>query len=172
MKKHPMNKKAPKMGRTSLMLGLALLAVGCHAASSDSAELSVQAWLNTDGPPPTLSQIEGPLVVEFWATWCPPCEKATPHLVELSERYEDEGLSIVGIHHPRGIERGEVERFIERYGIAYPIGLDVDGSLTDAYGIEGIPHAFVYDRGRELVWSGHPLDPMFDEVVRRVVDER
>lgn len=144
----------------------ALPACRTRAAGGDTLA-SITEWINVEERAPTLPGLRGkPVVVEFWATWCGPCVESVPHLVELHERHADEGLVILGIHSQRGAsDRAGVEAFVERHRVRYPIGLDVDGAAGSAYGVRGIPKAFVYDREGELVWAGHPLDPQFDRAV-------
>lgn len=165
-----------KLTRTlslALLTGLALLAPACrgHAGGDGKALASIGEWINVEDVTPTLETLRGrPVVVEFWATWCPPCVKSVPHLVDLHEEHADDGLAILGIHAQRGAsEREAIESFVERNAMAYPVGLDLDGAAMRAYGVRGIPRAFVYDRAGELVWDGHPLDPEFETVVEGVL---
>jgi thiol-disulfide isomerase/thioredoxin len=156
-----------------VLSSLLFVAPGCQGggAGGPSTLASIGEWINVEDTSPTLESLRGkPVVVEFWATWCPPCVKSTPHLVELHEKHADSGLTILGIHASRGAgDREEIGTFLERYGIEYPIGLDVKGTAMDSYGVSGIPRAFVYDREGALVWDGHPLDPRFDQAVAGVL---
>jgi thiol-disulfide isomerase/thioredoxin len=132
--------------------------------------LDVAGWLNTDGKSIDLKDLKGkPVVVEFWATWCPPCRDAIPHLNELHSKHADDGLVIAGIHNPSGADRGSVERFAKQHKMEFPIGLDKSGKVSEAYGVKGIPEAFVIDRGGKLIWAGHPGDSGFDRAVEIAV---
>jgi len=104
-------------------------------------------------------------VVEFWATWCPPCRTSIPHLTELQEKYGERGVKIVGISNE---ELGTVKSFVEKMGnkMAYTVAIDKDGVSGDymgKYGINGIPHAFVVKDG-EVVWHGHPMAKLDDAI--------
>jgi len=85
------------------------------------------------------------LVVDFWATWCPPCRAEIPGFVELQKKYEKDGLVIVGI----SVDQGGVElvkKFIAQNKMNYTIVM-ADDTVADAFGgIEGIPTTFVIDR--------------------------
>ncbi|MDP6838991.1 MAG: TlpA disulfide reductase family protein [Planctomycetota bacterium] len=135
-----------------------------------SKVISVSGWTNTSESP-TLAALRGkPVVVEFWATWCPPCVKSTPHLVKTAEQYADRGLVVLGIHSSRGAgESGKIAAFVERFKMPYAIGLDTAGATGKAWGVTGIPKAFVFDRAGAEIWSGHPAHEEFDRAVERAV---
>ena len=96
------------------------------------------------------------IVIDFWATWCPPCLKAIPHLKELHDKYHDKGLEIVGIS--MDSRRSDLEKFVEREGISWP---QVWGSTLieslDKTGIHGIPTYLVIGRDGKLVKQDHVL---------------
>lgn len=117
-------------------------------------------------------------VVEFWATWCPPCKMSVPLLTELQRKYKGD-VVIIGITEPdfRGNSPAAIRSFVEEKGgdMDYTVAID-DGQTTQAYltasGIISIPHCFVIDRNRHVVWQGSPLDPALDDVLGRVVAGR
>jgi thiol-disulfide isomerase/thioredoxin len=126
-------------------------------------EVHAEDWMNTpDDKPVRLADLKGKVVVvEFWATWCPPCREAIPHLVELYEAERGNGLVVVSLtDEPREKVRG----FARDKKMSYPIGLGSASSMD--YGVNGIPMAFVLDRGGKVAWAGHPLDPGFEQAVR------
>lgn len=153
-------------------LALALSLSGCSSSDSSAIErLQLVRGLPylepADAPGLTLGK---PVVVEFWATWCPPCVESVPHLVELDERLRSDGLVLIGVHSRRGAEdEANVRRFVEARHVEYPIALDREGQASRAFGVSGIPKAFVFDRDGALVWDGHPLDPAFTTAVEEVV---
>ena len=99
-----------------------------------------------------LADFRGKVVIlDFWATWCPPCQEGIPHLNELFREYRDKGLAVIGISLDR-VSPGEVQRFLDRKGVEY---INVMGSeeVFQAYSalpglgkIQGIPTAFLVDR--------------------------
>ena len=92
------------------------------------------------------------VVVDFWATWCPPCRAEVPHYVELQETYREKGLVIVGISFDEGANaEGRVVKFMEDYKINYPVVMG-DAAVAEAFGgIEAFPTTFVVDREGRLV---------------------
>jgi thiol-disulfide isomerase/thioredoxin len=100
-----------------------------------------------------LSDYVGQVVVlDFYATWCPPCREETPHLVQLQRRYGAQGLRVIGLNVGGPDDRDKVPGFIEEYGIQYALGFP-DAGLTDLYlsDDDRIPQAFVFDRKGHLV---------------------
>jgi peroxiredoxin len=97
----------------------------------------------------TLKDLRGKVVLlNFWATWCPPCRKEMPDLETLYRRFEPEGFVILGISDE---EAGKVKPFIEQQGITYPVLLDPGRKVNELFQIQGIPKTFVYDRDGKIV---------------------
>jgi thiol-disulfide isomerase/thioredoxin len=137
------------------MLAL-MLCAGLRAAEpavGDAApEIQAAGWINGDAV--SLAKLsKNIVVVEFWATWCPPCRKSIPHLIELNEKYKDKGVTIIGLSDE---PMAKVKPFATDMKMSYIVGA---GSKTGgAYGVKGIPHAFIVAPGGKVVWSGHPAD--------------
>ena len=96
-----------------------------------------------------LQELHGSVVVvNFWATWCPPCRKELPDLEALFEKYKDKGLIVLSISDETA---AKVSPFVEGQGITYPVILDPGGKVHELYKVDGIPKSFVYDREGRLV---------------------
>jgi peroxiredoxin len=105
------------------------------------AELGGMTW--------TLKEQRGKVVVlNFWATWCPPCRKEMPDLETLYQQFKDQGLVILAISDE---DAGKVRPFIAQQKVTYPILLDPGRKVNELFQIEGIPKTFVYDRTGKLV---------------------
>ena len=97
----------------------------------------------------TLKDLRGRVVlVNFWATWCPPCRKEIPDLDALYKRFKDQGLVILAISDE---DAAKVKPFVEQQKVAYPVLLDAGGSVNKLFRVAGIPKTFVYDRNGKLV---------------------
>jgi peroxiredoxin len=142
------------------MLGAAVLA-GCGpkagggagvGAVAEAGELAVLGMApewelrRLDGTTLKSPELAGKVVVvDFWATWCPPCVEEIPGYVEMQREHEAAGLVIVGISLDQaGVE--EVRKFGERYGMNYPVVM-ADRDVVAAFGgVEAIPTTFLIDR--------------------------
>jgi thiol-disulfide isomerase/thioredoxin len=119
-----------------------------QAASAPQAPSIVLSGL--DGSRITLADYRGKVVlVNFWATWCGPCEKEIPQFVELQQKYGPQGLQIVGISMDDSLE--PVRSFYARQRMNYPVGL-ADSQTVQAFGgIFGLPVNFVLNRQGAIV---------------------
>lgn len=88
------------------------------------------------------------VLVNFWATWCPPCRKEMPDLQALYDKYKDQGFVVLAISDE---EAAKVRPFIAERKITYPVLLDAGRKVNDLFQVEGIPKSFVYDREGKLV---------------------
>jgi peroxiredoxin len=97
----------------------------------------------------TLKEQRGKVVVlNFWATWCPPCRKEMPDLETLYQQFKNQGLVILAISDE---DAGKIKPFIAERRVTYPILLDPGRKVNELFQIEGIPKTFVYDRNGKLV---------------------
>jgi peroxiredoxin len=104
-------------------------------------DLSGKTW--------TFSELRGKVVlVNFWATWCPPCRKEMPDLETLYTRFGSKGFVVLGISDE---ETAEVEPFIRDHTISCPVLLDPSRKVNELFVVQGIPKSFVYDRQGKLV---------------------
>ncbi len=165
--------------RNLLTAMLLLLAVPAFAVKVGEPvpDLKNVQWVK--GGPVDISQGRGGNVylIEFWATWCPPCLESIPHLTALQEKYKKDGLIVVGISIDKDIET--VVNFVSKNNaMNYNVGFDKDGIAAEKYmpqeSAGTIPVSFLVDKTGIVVWSGHPLEmeKIVDDVVRGAFDAK
>jgi thiol-disulfide isomerase/thioredoxin len=113
-----------------------------------AADGSPAPLLDLDGKPVQLADLRGKVVwINFWASWCPPCQSETPILRDLADRYRDRGLVVVGI----SVQESSVDNvraYAQKYQLGYTIAADVTGAVYAAYRLNGIPsHFFIGPEG-------------------------
>ena len=101
--------------------------------------------MDLDGRPVSLASLKGqPVWINFWATWCPPCQRETPVLRDTFEAHKSEGLVLLAIDVQEPADT--VRSYANRYGLTYRIGLDVTGAIFRTYRIFGLPSQYFIDR--------------------------
>lgn len=93
------------------------------------------------------------VLVNFWATWCPPCRREMPDLEKLYQRFAPQGLVVLAVSDEK---RETVEGFLAKQHYTFPVLLDAGRKVNTAFGIEGIPNSFLFDREGKLV--GQAID--------------
>jgi peroxiredoxin len=118
--------------------------------SDDQRRQSIDFTLSDlNGTKWSLRDLRGKVVmVNFWATWCPPCRKEMPDMEALYKRFQQRGLVILAISDE---DAGKVQPFIAAAGYSYPVLLDPGRKVNELFAIEGIPKSFLYNREGKLV---------------------
>ena len=145
---------------SAMILGMFFLAGGCTAQDAKPVSGS--------GSPPmfTLKDLAGQdvkfeellagnkaVLINFWATWCPPCREEIPDLIKLQKKYADSGFTILGID--VGESKAKVSRFAQQMGMNYPIVLDEDMEVAQQYGIVGIPTTYLVSSDGRILGRYH-----------------
>ncbi len=148
----------------------ALLSLSTFAADlgDPAAELKIAKWVKGE-PAQVTGNDRNIYVVEFWATWCPPCRASIPHLTEVQKRFKDKNVIVVGISDEK---EETVTPFVKNMGskMDYRVAIDqnrkTSAGYMEDYGINGIPHAFVV-RDKKVIWQGHPMAGL-DEALEQI----
>ena len=111
-------------------------------------------------------------VIDFWATWCGPCIRSIPALVDLSEEYEDQGVRFVGVNvdSPRNLSK--VKPFARSLGVTYPVLLDPASELMAALNVTAMPTLLLVNADREVVMVHEGYRPGDEEIVRDEIERR
>ena len=117
-----------------------------------------------------LSDHEGrPLVINFWASWCPPCRQESPAFERQWRRYRDTGIQFVGVDIQDDVS--DAEAYVREFGLTFPNGLDPDGKITIDYGVIGLPVTFFVGSSGivEGRWVGAIPEEKLEEWVNTLV---
>ena len=128
-----------------------------------------------DGRSVSLATLRGQTVlVYFWATWCPYCQKELPATVqELARRYRDRQLVVLAVNIEEG--RDKVRAWVKKHSLTVPVLLDTDGEISGAYRVTATPTAVLVDRdGRTVAravgtrsWTSDQARPLWDALLGR-----
>ena len=130
-------------------------------------------WVLGDGSRARLADYQSKvLVLDFYATWCEPCRKSIPRLIAMQQKFENEGLQVVGLNVGGPDDRVKVSRFAADLHISYPLGFP-DKTLTDLFlvGDQTIPQTFVFGRDGQLVKRFIGYDQTTESELGKVIEE-
>lgn len=124
-----------------------LIILGCEKSFSSDKVLNFQ-FKTIDNKILDLSQFYGKVViVDFWATWCPPCTKEIPHFIELQEKYKNE-VQFIGLN--VGEKESDIREFIKSIGINYIVGYSNERIEKLFGGISGLPTTFIIGKDGKI----------------------
>jgi peroxiredoxin len=139
--------------RFTLVLGLLVVAAGCGGAMSRSTTPVVGSAApdfvlpTLDHATVRLSDLQGRVVIiNFWATWCPPCVKETPRLVQWYEQHSADGLAVIGVDTLYQDSLDAVAAFAQDKRVSYPVLLDEPGDVSRQWQARQLPRSYVIDR--------------------------
>lgn len=100
-----------------------------------------------EGESVTLSDLHGQAVlINFWATWCPPCRAEMPAFQQAYSDYEDEGFIILAVNATQQDNPTDIAAFVEEFGLSFPIILDNEGTVNQLYQVRSLPTSFFIDK--------------------------
>ena len=154
------------MKRTYILLLLITLGLALCSCSKKDNQPTGESTVEVGGAAPdfmlkdisgkdtTLSSYKGKVVLlEFWATWCPPCKESIPEMVELHKKYRDRGFTVLGISIDADSDvAAKVARFSSSYGITYPV-LVAGETVSMTYRVTSIPTSFLIGKDGTIITS-------------------
>jgi peroxiredoxin len=159
---------------------------GSQSASSGSSPSSpgsaIPAEVNYAAPELSLQNVNGEtealtdyldqvVLVNNWATWCPPCKAEIPTLEAYYKAHKEQGFVIIGVE--AGEPQSEVSQFVQGSVITYPIWIDPQNASLRAFGSSGLPNSFVIDRSGavRLAWVGEITREVLEKYVTPLIME-
>lgn len=116
----------------------------------------------------TLLKANKAVLLNFWATWCPPCREEIPHLIKLQETYQGRSFTILGVD--VGESDAKVSGFVKKIGINYPVVLDRDNGVAGIYGIVGIPTSMLIGSDGKILGVYYGFTRQLTEDVKKAVE--
>lgn len=105
------------------------------------------------------------LILNFWATWCPPCREEIPDFVEVYNEYESKDVQFIGVSNE---DISTLKSFVENYDISYPILID-DANIMGKWGIRAIPTTFVFDKNGQIIFKN--VGMMTGEQLKNIIED-
>lgn len=138
----------------SFFLSLAVLALFPYAQSFAAENAPEFALKDLNGRFHSLTAKRGSVIVlNFWATWCPPCREEIPVLNEIHSRYGGRGVVVLGISADPSAEK--IKAFMEETPIKYPVLLDPGAKVSKLYRVSSIPTTFIVDKSGSILRRYH-----------------
>lgn len=138
---------------------VALAAVGCGGPAASKAAPAFQV----EAIDPPLKKVDSSdlkgkvVVIDFWATWCPPCRESMPELDKLYKKYSKEGVEFVAVS---AEDLADIRAFKPKSGVSYPLYRDPEGKMQSAFKVTSIPRMVILDKNHNVVFDeeGAPMD--------------
>lgn len=189
-KKELKKKTAPPIGLITMGVGIVLIGIAAlflmpsakPALSAEEEFSAVPLPVEYDAPKLELTNLAGEtesladyrgevVMVNLWATWCPPCVAEIPMLQEYYDDHRADGFVMLGIDSQEKLE--PVEKYIIATGVKYPIWIDEAGEAGKAFNSFSLPASFVIDREGtvRLAWSGQISRSMLEKHLTPIIEE-
>lgn len=156
---------------TLLVALLALMGWGLRVRASGPVESGPApdfSLTTFDGQTLTLSELQGQVVViNFWASWCPPCRDEAPYLESTWRKYKDQGVVFIGVDYVDA--EPNALAYIDEFDITYPNGPDIGEKIARDYHIKGVPETFYVDKTGQL--RGVQIGPLAAPILDNKIDE-
>lgn len=166
------------------LIGIAILSLASQNSDGQAADLSsvVPVKVSFTAPELSLQNINGEneslidyrdnvVLVNNWATWCPPCKAEMPTLAAYYNQHNTEGFTIIAIEAGDPVEG--VLKFAQSYGLSFPVWLDPNGASLKPFGNGSLPNSYVIDRSGTVryAWTGEISKAMLEKYITPLLAE-
>ncbi len=161
------------------LLGAAL-ALSLSLGVAVSADAQVGIPVGTDAPGAAVHTLDGtstdlaqyigkqPVLLEFWATWCPVCKELEPKMLDLAKRYGSQ-VKFVGVAVSVNESPKRVKLYAEKYGYPYDLVFDTDGNAVTAYDVPATSYIVVIDKSGKVVYTGQGADQDLEAALKKAL---
>ncbi len=124
-----------------------------------------------DGRTIDMRQLVGkkPVMLVFWASWCPSCREEVPKINQLYKKYRDQGMEFIGINVGYNDSVARARAFVKKTGMAYPVIFDKRGKISKMFAVQGVPTVFVTDRNGVIRFKNYGLPTMSEQDFRQLL---
>ncbi|MGC9399387.1 MAG: TlpA family protein disulfide reductase [Anaerolineae bacterium] len=169
------------------LVGLLWVSAGCQSPTSTPVVADATAETPTPTPRPpapdfTLETLQGEtlqladyrgqvVLVNFWASWCPPCQEEMPTLEAYYQAHKDEAFVIIGVNVKDSPDA--VNAFLEDHSVSFPLVLDREAKVAGAYNVTGLPTSFFVDREGRMMgfWPGMVTRTFLENNLTQLLEE-
>ena len=109
-----------------------------------------------------------PLMLIFWASWCPNCTSEVPKVNALVEKYRGQGMEFIGINVGHNDSEGKARRFMDKTGMLYPVIFDTKGIIARQYRVQGVPTALVANKKGIVIFKNYGVPEITDEYFQQI----
>jgi len=143
------------MDRLTRYAALAAFLLATGSGESRAAKATDFSLPDVEGQRVNLGDLldRGPVLLDFWATWCKPCVKSMPKMVKLHESYRERGLTVLGVNVDGPRSQAKVRPFLQTRGITFPVVVDADGAVSRRFHVRAIPTTVLIGPDSEIVYS-------------------
>ncbi|HEY9426384.1 MAG TPA: TlpA disulfide reductase family protein [Gemmatimonadaceae bacterium] len=154
------------------------LALSLGASANASAQIGIP--VGTDAPGAAVHKLDGtktdisqyigksPVLIEFWATWCPVCKELEPKMLDLAKRYGSQ-VKFLGVAVSVNESPKRVKLYADKYGYPYELVFDTDGNAVTAYDVPATSYIVVIDKSGKVVYTGQGADQDLEAALKKAL---
>ena len=147
-----------------LLLPVSALAIG------QGEPLQPFTGTDMDGKKIDMATVLGkkPVMLVFWASWCPTCKTEVPKVTALVNKYQSQGMEFIGINVGFNDSVKRARRFMTKTGMNYPVIFDTTNAISRMYGVQGVPTILVADKSGTVVFKNYGVPEITDELFQEL----